>query len=106
MADDLAHDAALDDDVRLAAQPLEDAVEDVAGVDDEALGRLAGPPRELDRNGLRSAAVRQDAPQSVRRLIHDVARVAFPAGRLGLVFRERRGRRGWTAFAVDVQRPQ
>jgi len=66
-------------------EPMEHAVEHVSGVNDDARGRGAVAPGEIERNRIRQAAVGEDAPQSARRLVDDVLGVSFPARRLRLI---------------------
>ena len=72
------------------------------GVDHDAVGRRGRFPGEVERDWIGQTAVGKDAAQAVRRLIDDVAGVAFPARRLGLVVGNRPGRTDRAAPLVDV----
>ena len=106
MARNLADDAALDDDVRFALHAVYLAVEEMAGVDDNAIGRVRFFPLQREWNRLGDSAKRGDAPQAGRRLIHDVPGVALPAWRFRLIGRDGARRPRRTAAFVDRHGPQ
>src|SRR3954466_14960214 len=103
---DAANHARLDHDVGLPADRLVDAIEQVPGMHDDALGRRAVLPRELEGDPFGNASLRDHPAQSAGREVDKVLRVPFPAWRLRLIGGDDVRRAGRAAALVHRDDPQ